>query len=141
MPRARILLHGIRIKPGKPTLLARVGGKPVLGLPGNPVSALVIFELFGAPLLRLLGGEPVETALAPHRQVRARLAAGVGSQRGRADFVRVTLEESDSGWLAHPLAGGSAEIFSLARADGMFRIDADQAEAPAGAEVLVQLFV
>ena len=58
MARARILLHGIRIKPGKPTLLARVDKKPVLGLPGNPVSALVIFELFGAPLLRLLGGEP-----------------------------------------------------------------------------------
>ncbi len=141
MARSRMLLHGIRIKPGKPTLLARVAGKPVLGLPGNPVSALVIFELFGAPLLRLLGGEPVEHALAPRRQVRARLTSAVGSQRGRVDYVRVTLEEESSGWLAHPLTGGSAEIFSLARADGMFRIDADSTAAEAGAEVVVQLFV
>lgn len=140
LPQARILVHGIRIKPGKPTLIARVRGKPVLGLPGNPVSALIIYELFGAPLLRLLGGEPAERAFSPRRRAHARLATAVGSQPGRADYVRVTLEEDAQGWIARPLPGGSAEIFSLARADGMFRIDAESPGLDAGTHVVVQLF-
>ena len=140
MPRAKILVHGIRVKPGKPTIIARAAGKPVLGLPGHPVSALVIFELFGAPLLRQIGGEPPAQALVPRWRMPARLAAPVISQVGREDYVRVALEEDGDGWLARPLAGGSAEIFDLVHADGMVRIGPESAGLAAGSPVVVRLF-
>ena len=86
LPRARILVHGVRIKPGKPMLIAQVGATPVLGLPGHPVSALVVFEIFGAPLVRRLGGEPEAQAFTPRAWVPARLPArarrlGAGAPR------------------------------------------------------------
>jgi molybdopterin molybdotransferase len=140
VPRAKILVHGIRVKPGKPTIIARAGGKPVLGLPGHPVSALVIFELFGAPLLRQIGGEPATQAFVPRWRMPARLATQVVSQLGREDHVRVALEETDDGWLAHPLGGGSAEIFDLVHADGMVRIGPESAGLVAGLPVVVRLF-
>jgi molybdopterin molybdotransferase len=139
MPRARLLVHGIRVKPGKPTIIARAAGKPVLGLPGHPVSALVIFELFGAPLMRLLGGEPAGRAFVPHARVPARLAAPIASQVGREDYVRVALEKHADEWVARPLAGGSAEIFSFVHADGMIRVEPAAAGLAAGAPVEVQL--
>ncbi|HEY2389438.1 MAG TPA: gephyrin-like molybdotransferase Glp [Candidatus Binatia bacterium] len=137
---ARILVHGIRIKPGKPTVIARVGGKPVLGLPGHPVSALVVFEVFAAPLLRRLGGESEGDAFTPHGRVPARLAAPLTSVEGRDDFVRVRLELRDGEWLAHPASGGSAEIASLVHSDGMVRVEAATLALPAGAPVVVQCF-
>ena len=140
-PHARILVHGIRIKPGKPTLIARVGTKPVLGLPGHPVSALVIFEIFGAPLLRRLGGEPIAAAFTARMRVPARLAAAITSIAGRDDFVRVRLESRDGEWLAHPASGGSAEITSLVHADGMVRVDAATITREAGSRVVVQRFL
>lgn len=140
MPRAKILVHGIRVKPGKPTIIARAAGKPVLGLPGHPVSALVIFELFGAPLLRQIGGEPPAQALVPRWRVPARLTAPVVSQLGREDYVSVALEEDGDGWLARPLAGGSAEIFDLVHADGVVRIGPESARCAAGSPVVVRLF-
>lgn len=140
LPRARVLVHGIRIKPGKPTLIARVGATPILGLPGHPVSALVVFEIFGVPLLRRLAGEPERHAFTPRPRVPARLAAPVASTHGRDDFVRVRLAEHGDEWIAHPLAGGSAEIASFVHADGMVRVAADTAGLDAGARVVVQRF-
>lgn len=140
MRRSAILVHGIRIKPGKPTVIARVGTTPVLGLPGHPVSALVVFEVFGVPLVRLLGGEPAARAFTPRARVPARLASDVTSTAGRDDFVRVRLEEHDGAWTAQPLAGGSAEIASFVHADGMFRVPADTAAVAAGTTVVVQRF-
>jgi molybdopterin molybdotransferase len=139
LPRARGLVHGIRIKPGKPTLIARVGTTPVIGLPGNPTSALVIFTLFAAPLIRALGGEPAAVAFAPRHRVTARLAAAVRSQPGRDDYVRVALVEEADGVVARPLAGGSGEIFSFVAADGLVRVPADTTALEAGAPVSVQL--
>jgi len=140
LPRARILVHGIRIKPGKPTLVARVAGKPIVGLPGNPTSALVIFELFGVPLLRLLGGEPPGRALVPRRHVPARLAAPVTSQAGREDWIRVAVEdEADGDLVARPLRGGSGEIVSFAHADGLVCVGPESAGLEAGARVSVRL--
>jgi molybdopterin molybdotransferase len=139
-PRARILVHGIRVKPGKPTLIAEAAGKPVLGLPGNPTSALVIFALFGVPLLRRLGGEPTARALRPRRRAGARLAVPVASQPGRDDWVRVALEETEDGIpLARPVPGGSGDIFSLVRADGLVRVPRAAAGLPAGTLVEVRL--
>jgi molybdopterin molybdotransferase len=137
---ARILVHGIRLKPGKPTLIARARRKPVLGLPGNPTSALVIFELFGVPLLRQLGGEPLARAYSARRQRAARLASAVRSQVGREDWIRVALEDTPSGTpIAHPVTGGSGEIFSFVRADGMVRIPPHAAGLSARAVVQVRL--
>ncbi len=140
MPRARILVHGIRIKPGKPTLIARAAGKPIIGLPGNPTSALVIFHVFALPLLRLLGGEPPAAAFAPQRTVRARLSEAVASLAGREDWVRVALATNGDGEVvAHPVAGGSGDIVGFVRADGLVRIPAATATLAAGARVPVVL--
>ena len=140
MPRARLLVHGIRIKPGKPTLIARAAGKPVIGLPGNPTSALVIFEVFAVPLIRRLAGEPDAAAFAPRRAVPAALAEAIPSATGREDWVRVALTPgADGGLVARPVAGGSGDIVSFIRADGLVRVPADAAELAAGAAVTVRL--
>ncbi len=139
MPAARVLVHGIRIKPGKPTLIARAAGKPIVGLPGNPTSALVIFHVFALPLLRLLGGEPAAAAFAPQRSITADLGVAVGSLAGREDWVRVALEARPAGVVAHPVAGGSGDIVGFVRADGLVQIPADAASLAAGARVVVAL--
>jgi molybdopterin molybdotransferase len=140
MPGARILVHGIRIKPGKPTLIARASGKPIIGLPGNPTSALVIFAIFAVPLIRLLGGEPAAACFMPARSLTARLASTVASLAGREDYVRVALaNDSDGTFVARPVAGGSGDIVGFVRADGLIRIPADVVEVAAGRIVRVDL--
>lgn len=138
---SEVLFHGISYAPGKPTILARVGGRPLMGLPGHPVSALVTFRLFGGPLLRLLEGEPAESAFAHDRRTRAVLARNIASEPGREDYVRVTLESGPDGQrIARPLPGKSGAIFSLVRADGMVRIPLEAEGLEAGEEVEVLLF-
>ena len=137
---AKVLVHGIRLKPGKPTLIAKARRTPIIGLPGNPTSALVIFELFAVPLIRRLGGEPVDYAFTPRRRCTARLATAVRSQAGREDWIRVALEEGPRGeTIAHPVSGGSGEIFSFVRADGMVRIPRESTGLAARTSVQVQL--
>jgi|Deesub1362B_J571_1020462.scaffolds.fasta_scaffold05331_2 molybdopterin molybdotransferase len=121
---SEILAHGVAIKPGKPTLLASVGGKPVLGLPGHPVSASIVFAVVGRPLLDRLSGR--RFAHRP-RPIPARLARNLASAQGREDYVRVTLEERDGELWAKPVLGASGLIATLVRAEGVIRIDA-QAE-------------
>jgi molybdopterin molybdotransferase len=140
MPKSRVLVHGIRIKPGKPTLIARAAGKPIVGLPGNPTSALVIFHVFALPLIRRLGGEPVEAAFTPERSVVATMGAGVPSLAGREDWVRVALTPDGDGRLtAMPVAGGSGDIVGFVRADGLVRVPADAAVLAPGESVRVAL--
>jgi molybdopterin molybdotransferase len=140
MPRSRILVHGIRVKPGKPTLIARAAGKPIVGLPGNPTSALVIFHVFALPLLRLLGGEPAPAAFAPRRSVAATLATALPSLRGREDWVRVALTADADGTVrAHAVAGGSGDIVGFVRADGLVRVPAEIETLPAGERVQVDV--
>jgi len=139
-PRSEVFFHGISIAPGKPTIFARAAGKPVMGLPGHPVSALVVFALFGAPLIRLIGGEPAAAAFAPPRTTRARLAQNVASAPGREDYVRVILERKNGDLLAQPLPGKSGAVFSLVKADGMVCIPHDEEGKEAGEEVEVILF-
>lgn len=137
--RSEIIFHGISVAPGKPTILARAVDKPVLGLPGHPQSALVIFDIFGAPLLRVLGGEDPATVFTPLRTVRAQLTQNVASQPGREDYVRVTIAARDGRHLATPLAGKSGAIFNLVKADGLVRIAANAEGLEAGTEVEVML--
>jgi molybdopterin molybdotransferase len=137
---SEFIFHGISIAPGKPTIFAKACGKPILGLPGYPVSALVIFDLFAAPLIRRLGGEKPETLQRFSRTVRATMKTNVASQIGREDYVRVTLERQSEQWVAAPLPGKSGAIFTLVKADGMVRIEMNQDGLEQGEEVDVILF-
>jgi molybdopterin molybdotransferase len=135
--RPGVLVHGVSIHPGKPTILAAADGKPVFGLPGNPVSTMIAFDLFVTPsLLRLLGcAQPPAW-----RSVQARLARNVASIAGREDFVPVRLEARDGALWAEPVFGKSNLIYTMAHADGMLRVPLDLAGLYAGELVAVQLF-
>lgn len=117
-----VLVHGVNVRPGKPTILAVCDGKPVIGLPGNPVSALVIAGLFVVPVIeKLLGAKP-----RPRASVLAKLTVNIPSQAGREDWVAVRLLRAEGeGYLAEPVFGKSNLIFSLAAADGLVRIPPD----------------
>jgi molybdopterin molybdotransferase len=132
-----VLVHGVSIHPGKPTILAVAGGKPVFGLPGNPVSTMIAFDLFVAPtLLRMLGCDEPPAA----QTVRARLARNVASIPGREDFVPVRLATRDGALEADPVFGKSNLIYTMVHADGMLLVPLDRAGLYAGDEVLVRLF-
>ena len=133
-----VLAHGISLKPGKPTIVALVDGKPAFGLPGNPVSAMVVFELLVRPILNLLCGlDPPPDPVT----VTARLSRDVASAAGREDHVQVRLNGArEGGRTAEPVFGKSNLIYSLVRADGTIRVPADKAGLYAGEEVEVSLF-
>jgi molybdopterin molybdotransferase len=134
--RPGVLVHGVSIKPGKPTLLAVADGKPVIGLPGNPVSAMVSAELFLVPAIyHLLGSVPP-----PAARVCARLTYNVVSQAGREDYVPVRLTQREGELYAEPVFGKSNQIFILVRADGMVKIPRDANGLSAGESVDVRLF-
>lgn len=138
-----ILVHGINIRPGKPTILAvcEVAGsqavRPIIGLPGNPVSALVIATLFLLPALEVLQG--LERKI-PQMQMQARLSVNIASQAGREDWVPVRLIKQGNGWIADPIFSKSNHIFSLVRADGLLRIPPDATGVEAGRLVDIMLF-
>lgn len=140
LPDARILFHGISVSPGKPTIYAHAAGKPVLGLPGYPVSALVIFDLFAAPLIRTLSGESTPGSHTGRHTVRAVMGTNVSSQTGREDYVRVTLARRGGTTYAAPLPSKSGAIFTLVKADGMVCIDLNREGLEQGEEVEVVLF-
>jgi molybdopterin molybdotransferase len=140
MPEAKIHFHGISVSPGKPTIFASACNRPGLGLPGSPVSALVIFDLFAVPLLRKLGGETPSAAAAARKTTRAILKTNIDSPSGREDYVRVTLAESAGRLYATPLPNKSGAIFTLVKADGMVRIGLNQEGLEQGEEVEVLLF-
>jgi molybdopterin molybdotransferase len=130
-----VLVHGINIRPGKPTVLAVCDGKPVFGLPGQPVSVLNTFELFVAPVLRRMLRVADDT-----RVVRARLTQSITSADGREDHVRVALEARDGEWWATPIPGVSAMISTMVRAAGIMVIPAGSPGWREGDEVEVRLF-
>jgi molybdopterin molybdotransferase len=125
--------HGLAIKPGKPTLLAECKGVPVVGLPGNPLSALVVFRLVGVPLVWALAGCAVPP---PEPSTRARLARQVASASGRLDVVQVALDDG----VAAPLFGPSALLSVLTRADGYVLVPEPATGLDAGREVEVILY-
>ena len=131
-----VLVHGVNVKPGKPTILAVCDGKAVIGLPGNPVSALVIARLFVVPLIERMLGLPANRI---RPSVAARLTVNLASQAGREDFVPVRLVSTPKGMDADPIFFKSNLIFTLARADGLVHIPADANGLPAGSPVQVEL--
>jgi molybdopterin molybdotransferase len=134
-----VLVHGINTRPGKPTILGVCAGKAVIGLPGNPVSALVNGYLFVAPVIeKLLGAAP-----RPQATVRAQLTVNLASQAGREDWWPVRLivkrQAENAGYEAEPIFGKSNLIFTLANADGLLRIPPDATGLSAGEMVDVVL--
>jgi molybdopterin molybdotransferase len=119
-PGMEILGHGLSIRPGKPTLLAEMNGKPFLGLPGHPVSAMVIFHLFGKPILKILSG--LSDEMEPKMRWKAKAGRNIPSVAGREDYVRVTLEEKDGILWAYPVFGKSGAIAHLTHADALIKI-------------------
>jgi molybdopterin molybdotransferase len=139
-PDSEFVFHGISVAPGKPTIFAKACGKPILGLPGYPVSALVIFDLFAGPMIRHMGGESAATISRFEKTVKATLKTNIASQIGREDYIRVTLERETNRYVATPLPGKSGAIFTLVKADGMVRIDMNQDGLEQDEEVEVILF-
>jgi molybdopterin molybdotransferase len=122
LPGVQILAHGVAIRPGKPTLLANQKGKAIFGLPGHPVSALVVAQVFLAPFLRYLQGGSLEKGPSGHR-TKAVLATSIPSTIGLEEFVRVRLEETGDGPpAAHPVFGKSGMLSTMVKADGMIVI-------------------
>jgi molybdopterin molybdotransferase len=135
--RPGVLVHGVSLKPGKPTILGVCDGKPVFGLPGNPVSCMVTYDLFVAPTLAHLCG----ASATPRRTITARRTRNLASATGREDYIQVRVKPSAEGGLeAEPVFGKSNLIFTLIRSDGMLKIPLDSGGLNAGAHVEVVLF-
>jgi molybdopterin molybdotransferase len=128
-----IWCHGLSLKPGKPTLLADAGGVPVIGLPGNPRSALVVFRLIGTPIVRVVGGC---TRPPPEPSARAVLGRDLPSAAGRLDVVQVRLD----GGTATPLFGSSALLSVMTAADGYVVVPEAATGLGAGSDVEVFLY-
>lgn len=130
-----VLLHGINIKPGKPVILGRVKGKPVLGIPGYPVSTYITFNLFAKDLVYkwqgLEGPDP--------EFMKARLSRQVASSLGQEEFLRVKLGRVGQNLIATPVSRGAGVLMSLVRADGIVRIPAMSEGFGAGTEVDVEM--
>jgi molybdopterin molybdotransferase len=135
--RPGVLVHGVSLKPGKPTILAVCDGQPVFGLPGNPVSAMVVADLFLTPTLWKMQGLAHPIA---HRSIRARLARNVASTPGREDYVQVRLVEREGDVWAEPIFGKSNLIYTLVKADGLLVVPLDANGVQAGEWVEVRMF-
>lgn len=130
-----VLAHGLSVRPGKPTIVAVCDDVPVFGLPGNPVSAMVIFDLIVTPTIRACLGATAQ----PKAQMQARLARNVASATGREDYVQVRLEERSDGLWAVPVFGKSNLIYTLVNADGTVKISLDAGGVREGEWVTVYL--
>ena len=128
-----IFCHGLAVKPGKPTLLADCDGVPVIGLPGNPLSALVVFRLVGVPVVWRLAGCH---APPPEPLVMASLTRAVPSEAGRRDVVQVRFNEGH----AEPLFGASALLSVLTRADGYLIVPEPATGLDAGSQVSITMY-
>lgn len=132
-----VLQHGLATKPGKPTIIALCQGKPVIGLPGNPVSALLVArQMLPHLIARYLGRKPQAPGT-----IRARLSQRVASVTGREDWVAVKLSQSDEGMtVAKPIFGKSNLIFTLVDADGLLRVPLNTGGYDAGSMVALVVF-
>jgi len=132
-----VLVHGVALRPGKPTIIAFVGGKPVFGLPGNPASAMITFQLFVVPAIERLGGRSRE---AGRLELKARATRNIPSTPGREDFIPVRLEERDGELYAEPVFGKSNMMFALMRGDGVAVVPLQKAGIAVGETLTVRLF-
>jgi len=135
--RPGVVVHGVAVKPGKPTLIAVVRDKPIFGLPGHPVSSLITFDLFVRPCLEALLGQGERDRVT----VRAVLTRSVRAGGGRREYVRVSLTERGGRITAEPILGKSALISTLALADGLVTVPSGREGLAVGEEVPVELLL
>jgi putative molybdopterin biosynthesis protein len=132
-----VLVHGVAMMPGKPTLLGLVAGKPIIGNPGYPVSAVLSFEQFAAPLIAGMAGKRLE----PRPSLTVHPAQNLPSKPGLTEFIRVTLGRVGDRVIATPLPRGAGTITSLVRADGLLTVpslsEGLEEDRPVAAELLV----
>ncbi len=130
-----IIVHGIALKPGKPTILGIIEGKPVIGVPGYPVSSYLAFDIFAKPLIhKFLGIEDVEEEL-----IKATIAKRIVSSLKNRELIRVNLGEVSQRLIATPLSSGAGVTMSLVRADGIGIIPQNIEGVEAGQEIDVRL--
>ncbi len=133
LPDSRILVHGISISPGKPTILAKVKNKAFWGLPGHVVSAMVVFSNVVQPFIEHISGRYRQTKF----KLSATLSRNISSAQGRIDFVRVRLIEKDGILQAEPILGKSGLINTMIKADGIIEIGINTEGLDKGTEVSV----
>ncbi len=132
-----VLVHGVSIKPGKPTIFGVSGKQVLIGLPGNPVSALVIAQILVAPIIEAYLGLETDKI---HPTLQAKISVNLASQAGREDWIPVRLVgTAEEGYLAEPVFGRSNLIFILVRSDGLIKIPAAATGIEAGSIVNVRL--
>ena len=132
-----VIVHGVNIRPGKPTILAVCKGKPVIGLPGNPVSAFVTANIFVQNTINQLLGMQIPII---EDRIIAKLETNISSKAGREDWVPIKLKRSHDGLIAEPIFARSNFIFSLVAADGLICIAPDKTGLNAGEEVIIKTF-
>jgi len=131
-----VIIHGVAIKPGKPVILAIVGGKPVIGLPGYPVSAYIDFENFVTPVMDILSGQ----SRAKRNIVKATLSKRLVSSLKHKEYVRVRVGKVEDKFVATPLARGAGAAMSLVKADGFCIVPQDSEGFEAGETVEIELY-
>ena len=131
----RVFVHGVAVRPGHPVVLGVARGKPVLGIPGYPVSAALTFELFVRPLIEECLGRPAP----PRRVVRAVTPRQLASHAGDDEFIRVRVGRVGDRIVAAPLERAAGVIMSLVRADGLVTIPRFSEGVAAGSEVEVEM--
>uniref|UniRef100_A0A7C3MFN0 molybdopterin molybdotransferase n=1 Tax=Archaeoglobus fulgidus TaxID=2234 RepID=A0A7C3MFN0_ARCFL len=132
-----VLVHGIAIKPGKPAIIAVSDSKPVFGLPGYPTSAMTVFEVMVAPIIREMAGLAEDEMV----KLRANLALKVFSAEGRREYLPVNVVEGAEGYSAYPVSGSySGAVTAFAFTDGFVEIPENVVMLEEGDEVEVRLF-
>jgi len=135
LPHAQILVHGISISPGKPTILARTHHQAIWGLPGQVVSAMVVFEVVVKPFIEQISG--LSLKYKKDFKLPARLSRNISSSQGRADYIRVRLTQKNGVLWAEPILGKSGLINTMVKADGLIEIGVNTEGLDKGAEVEV----
>jgi len=131
-----VLFHGVAMKPGKPVILGRVQGKPVIGLPGYPLSALTVLREIAAPLLGLWG-----LPLPEEERLTARVTRSIASEPGTTEFVLAAVARVGDRWVAEPLSRGAGVQMAAVRANAYLRIDPAAEGVEAGSPVTARLMV
>lgn len=132
-----LLVHGLPVKPGKPTILAATNGKPIIGLPGHPVSAMVIFELIVRPVISMMLQRPKEYG---NKKIFAKIARNIASAAGRQDFIRVRIEKRGNELWAVPVLGKSGLISTMVESHGLAEIPPEKQGVSEGEMVEIELF-
>ena len=135
LPHAQILVHGIPISPGKPTILARSHHQAIWGLPGQVVSAMIVFEVVVKPFIEQISG--LSLKYKKDFKLPARLSRNISSSQGRADYIRVRLTQKNGVLWAEPILGKSGLINTMVKADGLIEIGVNTEGLDRGARVEV----